>query len=48
MKEDAAKEGASAQEVTGPGDATREPELVEAVLGDARLEVPGVGGSGPR
>jgi hypothetical protein len=46
-KEVAAKAGASTQEVVGPGDATREPEPVEAVPGDARLEVPGVGGSEP-
>jgi hypothetical protein len=47
-KEAAAKAGASAQEVTGLGDATREPEPVEAALGGARLNVLGVGGSEPR
>jgi hypothetical protein len=39
-----AKAGASTQEVAGLGDTTREPELVEASLGGARLDVPGVGG----
>jgi hypothetical protein len=43
-KEAAAKAGASAQEVAGVGDAAREPELVEAALGGAGLDVPGVGG----
>jgi hypothetical protein len=43
-KEAAAKAGASAQEVARAGDATREPEPVEAALGGARLNVPGVGG----
>jgi hypothetical protein len=46
-REAAAKVGVSAQEVAGPGDATRKPEPVEAVPGGARLEVPGVGGSEP-
>jgi flavin-binding protein dodecin len=46
-KESATKVGASAQEVASPGDATWEPGLVEAVPGDARLKVPGVGGSEP-
>jgi hypothetical protein len=44
LREAAAKAGASAQEVAGPGDAARGPEPAEAVLGDARLEVPGAGG----
>jgi hypothetical protein len=43
-KEVTAKAGASAQEVTGVGDAVREPGPVEAALGSARLDVPGVGG----
>jgi hypothetical protein len=47
LREAAAKAGASAQEVTGPSDATRGPEPAEAVLGDARLEVPSAGGSEP-
>jgi hypothetical protein len=47
MKEAAAKAGASAQEVAGLGDATREPEPVEAAPGGARLDVPGVGGPEP-
>jgi hypothetical protein len=46
-KEATAKAGASAQEVTGFGDATREPEPIEAAPGGARLEVPGIGGSEP-
>jgi hypothetical protein len=45
MREAAAKAGASTQEVAGPGDAPWGPEPAEAVLGDARLEVPGAGGS---
>jgi hypothetical protein len=40
--------GVSAQEVAGPSDATREPEPVETVLGGAKLEVPGIGGSDSR
>jgi hypothetical protein len=47
-KEATAKAGASAQEVTGLGDATREPEPVEVGPGGARLDVPGVGGPEPR
>jgi hypothetical protein len=47
LREAAAKAGASAQEVTGPGDAARGLEPAEAVTGDARLEVPGTGGSEP-
>jgi hypothetical protein len=47
-REAAAKAGASAQEVAGPGDAAREPEPVEAIPGGARLEVPDAGGSEPR
>jgi hypothetical protein len=47
-KEAATKVGASAQEVTGLGGATWEPEPVEAALGGARLNAPGVGGSEPR
>jgi hypothetical protein len=43
-KEAAAKAGASAQEVAELGDATREPEPVEAARGGARLDVPDVGG----
>jgi hypothetical protein len=39
--------GVSTQEVTDLGDATRETELVKAVPGGARLEVPEVGGSEP-
>jgi hypothetical protein len=46
-REATAKAGVSTQEVAGPGDATREPEPVEAVPGGGRLEVPGVGGSEP-
>jgi hypothetical protein len=46
-REDVAKARASAQEVTGPGDAAREPEPVESVLGGARLKVPGAGRSKP-
>jgi hypothetical protein len=44
MKEAAAKAGASAKEVAGVGDATREPEPIEAGPDGARLDVPGVGG----
>jgi hypothetical protein len=47
MKEAAAKVGASAQEVAELGDATREPEPVEATPGGARLDVPDVGGPKP-
>jgi hypothetical protein len=47
-KEAAAKAGASAQENAGVGDATREPEPVEAAPGGARLDVPSVGGPEPR
>jgi hypothetical protein len=47
-KEAAAKVGAGAQEVAGPGDTMRELEPVKAVPGGARLEVPSVGGSEPR
>jgi hypothetical protein len=39
--------GASAQEVTRVGDATREPEPVEAASGCARLNVPSIGGPEP-
>jgi hypothetical protein len=46
-KEAAAEMGARAQEVTGVGDAAREPEPVEAALGGAGLDVPGVGGLEP-
>jgi hypothetical protein len=46
-REAAAKVGASAQEVAGPGDAAREPEPVEVVLSGARLKVPDAGGSEP-
>jgi hypothetical protein len=46
-REATAKAGASAQEVAGLGDAPRESELIEAALGGARLDVPGVGGSEP-
>jgi hypothetical protein len=46
-KEAATKAGASAQEVAGFGDATWEPEPIEAAPGGARLEVPGIGGSEP-
>jgi hypothetical protein len=46
-KEATAKVGASTQEVTGVGDATREPEPVEAAPGGARLDMPGVGGPEP-
>jgi hypothetical protein len=46
-KEAAAKAGASAQEVARVGDATREPETVEAASGCARLDVPGIGGPEP-
>jgi hypothetical protein len=48
MKEAAAKVGASTQEVARVGDATREPELVEAAPGGTRIDVPGVGGPEPR
>jgi hypothetical protein len=48
MREAAAKVGASAQEVAGPGDIAWGPEPVEAVPGGARLEVHGAGGSEPR
>jgi hypothetical protein len=47
-KEAAAKAGASAREVARVGDATREPEPVEAAPGCARLDVPGIGGPEPR
>jgi hypothetical protein len=47
MREAAAKAGASAQEVTGSGVAAQGSEPAEAVPGDARLEVPGAGGSEP-
>jgi hypothetical protein len=47
MKENAAKMGASAQEVVRVGDAAREPEPVEAALGGAGLDAPGVGGPEP-
>jgi hypothetical protein len=47
-KEAVAKAGASAQEVAGLGDATWEPEPIEATPGGARLDVPGVGGLEPR
>jgi hypothetical protein len=46
-REATAKVGASAQEVAGIGDAPRESGPIEAALGDARLDVPGVGGSEP-
>jgi hypothetical protein len=46
-KEAAAKARASTQEVTGLGDATREPEPIEAAPSGARLDVPGVGGLEP-
>jgi hypothetical protein len=48
MKEAAAKAGASAQEVARLGDATREPEPIEAAPDDAKLDVPSVGGPEPR
>jgi hypothetical protein len=48
MREAAAKAGASAQEVAGPGDAARGLEQVEVVPGGARLGVPGASGSKPR
>jgi hypothetical protein len=47
MKEAAAKAGASTQEVARLGDATREPEPIEAAPGGARLDTPGVGGLEP-
>jgi hypothetical protein len=47
MREAAAKARVSAQEVASHGDATWEPEPVEAVPGGDRLEVLGVGGSEP-
>jgi hypothetical protein len=47
LREAAAKVGASAQEVTGPGDIAQGPEPAEAIPGDARLEVPGAGGLEP-
>jgi hypothetical protein len=47
-KEATAKAGASAQEIAGVSDATREPEPVEAAPGGARPDVPGVGGPEPR
>jgi hypothetical protein len=47
VKEAAAKAGASAQEVARVGDTAREPEPVEAALGCARLDVPGIGGPEP-
>jgi hypothetical protein len=46
-KEATAKVGASAQEVTELGGATRDPEPVEAAPGGARLNAPSVGGSEP-
>jgi hypothetical protein len=46
-KEATAKAVASAQEVAGVSDATREPEPVEAAPGGARLDVPSVGGPEP-
>lgn len=46
-REATAKVGASAQEVAGLGDAPWESGPIEAALGDARLDVPGVGGSEP-
>jgi hypothetical protein len=48
MREATAKVGASAQEVAGLGDATRELEPIEAAPGGARLDMPYVGGSEPR
>jgi hypothetical protein len=47
MKEVTTKARASAQEVTGFGDATRELEPIEVGPSGARLEVPGIGGSKP-
>jgi hypothetical protein len=47
LREAAAKAGASAQEVTSPGDITLGPEPAKVVLGDARLEVPRAGGLEP-
>jgi hypothetical protein len=46
-KEATAKVGASAQEVAGVDEATREPKPIEAALGDARPDMPGVGGPEP-
>jgi hypothetical protein len=46
-REAATKAGVSAQEVTDPGDATWEPEPVEAVPGGARLEVLNISRSEP-
>jgi hypothetical protein len=46
-KEAAAKAGASAQEVAGFDDATREPEPIDAAPGGARLEAHSIGGSEP-
>jgi hypothetical protein len=44
LREAAAKAGASAQEVAGPGVMARGPEPAEAVPSGARLEVPRAGG----
>jgi hypothetical protein len=46
-KEAATKAGASTQEVARVGDAAREPEPVEAALGYANLDMPGIGGLEP-
>jgi hypothetical protein len=45
LREAAAQTGASTQEVIGSGSITRGSGPAEAVLGDAELEVPNIGGS---
>jgi hypothetical protein len=47
LREAAAKVGASTQEVTGSGVATRGSGSAEVVSGNTGLEVPGAGGSEP-